>query len=850
MTSQARIPIVLFALAGLLPEALLAADASTAREARVILRASCWGCHGAEKQKGRLRLDSHDAVLKGGKSGAAIFPGHAARSILYERLISADEDERMPKGAKALAPEQIATIQAWIDQGASWEDDSAYWAFVPPKPVSPPAQNSSWVKNPIDQFILGRLAGQKLVPSPEAPRTVLIRRLSLDLIGLPPTPEEVDAFVNDPSPDAYGKLVDRLLASPHYGERWARHWLDLARFAESEGFKADETRPDAWRYRDYVVDSFNQNKPYDRFVQEQLAGDELWPDDPQARVATGFNRHYPDESNARNLFQRRQEILNDITDTVGSVFFGMTFGCARCHDHKYDPITQADYYKLQAFFADVRAADDVPLLTPAQLADYQKKLANWEEKTKAIREEMARIEEPKRKAILKDYFDKYPAEIQAILKKPAAQRSPLEQIVADKAALYMDPASHQFLASQSAVAGSLKGEQKKRWEELKAQLDQFKSLHPGPIPTGTMICDAGAEAPATYVLSKGVYDAPKEEVKPGVPAVLDRKPMAIPRPANAHSTGRRAALARWLTEPNNPLTARIMVNRLWSHHFGRGIVGTPSDFGVKGDQPTHPELLDYLARRFVDSGWNIKAMQRLIVTSAAYRQGSDYREAAAKVDPEDRLLWRYPRQRLEGEAIRDESLAVAGLLDERVGGPSVFPPIPPGMESRGGWHVSARPADQDRRSIYIFVRRNTLYPMLEVFDMPDTHESCPRRYNTTTPLQALTLLNDKLTLQWAQAFAGRVIQEAGTDAREQIKRAYRIAVGRLPTASEMDRINSFFSRQEEVIGERISRDEPVMLPTWADTRSAPTAAMDKAQAATLVDFCHLLMSTNEFVYRN
>ena len=372
-----------------------------ARDVQPIFKSACYQCHGPDKQKGKLRLDAKAIALNGGKSGKSIVPGQAAQSELLRRITSKDEDERMPQDREPLTAEQIATIKAWIEQGANWPDAASaadakiqkHWALIPPKRVEPPSvAKTDWVRNDIDRFILARLEKENISPSPEASKIQLLRRVSLDLIGLPPSLAELEAFVNDPSPDAYEKQVERLLASPHYGERWARHWLDLARYAESEGFKADETRPNAWRYRDYVIDSFNSDKPYDRFIKEQIAGDELWPDDPQARIATGFNRHYPDESNARNLLQRRQEILNDITDTTASVFLGMTFACARCHNHKYDEISQADYYRLQAFFANVRADDRIPLLSPQKLKEYQAKLAVWEEKTKSIREEMDKLE--------------------------------------------------------------------------------------------------------------------------------------------------------------------------------------------------------------------------------------------------------------------------------------------------------------------------------------------------------------------------------------------------------------------------------------------------------------------------
>ena len=724
-------------------------------------------------------------------------------------------------------------------------ETAAGWEFHKPPLHDPPAvRDSPWIRNGVDNFVLARLEQQGLHPAPEASKESLLRRAYLDLIGLPPTPEQIDTFVQDDSANAFEKVVDGLLASPHYGERWARHWLDLARYAESEGFKSDETRPYAWRYRDYVIQSLNDDKPYDRFVREQIAGDELWPDDPQAKIATGFLRHYPDESNARNLYQRRQEILNDDTDTLGAVFLGLTFGCARCHDHKYDPISQADYYRLQAFLAGLRADDAIAVASPDQIREHDAKLAEWERKTQLIRQEMAEILKPKREAILKDYFDKYPAEIQQSLLKPPSERGPMDWVLHYKAAQYLEPQSYQYLAPESACVAGLKPDQKKRYKELKKELEEYDELKPAELPLGTGIADACREPPKTYVLRKGVFDAFKEEVQPGFPSAIDAAEPKIVPAAGLSSSGRRTALANWLASPDNPLTARVIVNRVWQHHFGRGIVGTPSDFGVQGERPSHPELLDWLAIHFVRDGWSLKKLHRLIMTSAAYRQSTAPDALAMKSDPEDRLLWRFPRQRLEAEVIRDSALSVAGLLDQKMGGPSVFPEIPPGLEVRGGWPVTQNRSERNRRSIYIFVRRNVRYPMLEAFDMPDPYETCPRRYMTTTPSQALMLLNNKLTLTWAQHLAGRVLKQAGDDRHEIIDAACRLAYGRHASPDELRTIGDFLDRQTAVISDRLASGQEVALPEPLPGKQSP------AEAAAVVDFCHVLINSNEFVYTN
>ncbi len=708
-----------------------------------------------------------------------------------------------------------------------------FWSFQKAKDVNPPAvAHKTWVRTPIDSFILARLEAKGLTPNAAADKTALLRRASLDLTGLPPAPEEVDAFLADQSPQAFEKVVDRLLASPQYGERWGRHWLDLARFAESEGFKADEIRANAWRYRDYVIQSFNQDKPYNRFVEEQIAGDELWPGDPQARVATGFNRHYPDESNARNLYQRRQEILDDITDTTGAVFMGLTYGCARCHNHKFDPILQADYYRLQAFFANTAASDHIPMLPADQLAEYRQKQAVWEEKTAPVRAKIATLLEPQKHKISADYFEKYPAEIQAMILKPAAERNPYEGQMWAKAKPYLE-------TPDADAAKQLPAAQKKEYEVLKAELAKFDDIQPADLPEGMGLADLGRSAPPTHVLSVGVYSNPKEEVQPGFLTLLDPVPAKIAPPQGLESTGRRTALAKWLTGPENPLTARVMVNRTWQHHFGRGIAGTPSDFGIMGERPSHPELLDWLTREFVRSGWSMKHMHRLIMTSAVYRQSTAFRQPAAAVDSDNRLLWAFPRQRLEGEVIRDAALMVSGALNLKVGGPSVFPDLPDGMGGlRGGWKLSAAD-ERNRRSVYIFVKRNSRYPMMEAFDMPDTHESCSRREITTTAPQALTMLNDKVTLEWAQAFAARALA-----AKDPVERAFRLAYLRSPDSWEKDTVATFFHKQQGVIAGRVAKSEKLALPTPLPEGTDP------AYAAAFVDLCHMLLNSNEFVYGN
>jgi hypothetical protein len=744
-----------------------------------------------------------------------------------------------------LPPALVAALwsAAWASADRPFTDEEkSYWAYQPVrKPAVPAVRGRSWVRTDVDAFVLSALEAKGIRPAPPADKVTLLRRVTFDLTGLPPTPEEVRAFVADRSRDAYEKVVERLLASPHYGEKWARHWLDLARYAESEGFKSDETRPNAWRYRDYVIRSFNQDKPYNRFVQEQVAGDELWPDDPDALVATGFNRHYPDESNARNLLQRRQEILNDITDTTGAVFLGLTYGCARCHNHKFDAILQKDYYKLQAFFAGTRSKDDYVLAPPERQADYDRKLAAWKEATKDISDQLAHIEAPILKSIYDENFSKYPAEIQQAVLMDPKQRGPMEWLMFYKASWLLDSKADE---DGNGIRQRLKGDARKDWEALRAKLAAFDAIKPEPLPIGSGVADVGTEAPPTHVLAGGAYDKPRDEVQPGFLSVLGIPDPKIIRPASGRSTGRRTALARWLTDPRNPLVARVMANRIWHYHFGRGIVGTPSDFGVKGEERTHPELLDWLAATFVERGWSIKQMHRMIVLSSTYRQSSDTVPLTARADPDNRLLSRFPRHRLTGEEIRDAILAVSGQLNDSVGGPSVFPDLPPGMEVRGGWKKDEKEEQKSRRSVYVFVRRNSRYPLFQAFDMPDTHESCARREVTTTAPQALSLLNDAVVLKAAQSFAGRLLKEKPSDGNARIAAAYRLAFSREPDREEKQMARTFLDEQARRIGARLAEKKPLSLPPDVPPRVRP------AQAAALVDFCHVLVNANEFVYVN
>ncbi|MFI5460657.1 MAG: DUF1549 and DUF1553 domain-containing protein [Isosphaerales bacterium] len=635
---------------------------------------------------------------------------------------------------------------------ASFAGDERHWAFVAPqRPQVPRVKEVSWVKSAIDAFILGRLEERRLAHAPPADRATLLRRLSFDLTGLPPTLDEQDAFLADRSPLAYERLVDRLLASPHYGERWGQHWLDLARFAETDGFEFDQARPDAWRYRDWVVNALNRDLPYDAFVRLQLAGDELRPGDPSAFIATGFNRCYPDMVDLNDQALRRQNALDDMTETTGLVFLGLTIGCARCHDHKFDPIPQSDFYSLEAFFAPARFRDDFPLARARERLQYEQRMGDRQRELSTVRAALIRLESAWRRALAPGAPLGLNDETAAAFGKPEAGRSPrdvelvFESLARDRR---IKPDVWALVLDQAAWSAR---------RLLLARLDRLVHGAPPDLPRARGIEEAGPTAPPTYLLRRGDFTARGPEVAPAFPAVLCSSrsaALARPRPSS-RSTGRRTSLAEWLVRPDHPLVARVMVNRLWQHHFGRGLVATPSDFGTMGDEPSHPELLDWLATELVARGWSLKSMHRLIVTSATYRQSSRVTEERKKLDPENVLLWRQNRQRLDGEAIRDALLAVSGRLNRAMGGPSVFPELPPELSklsSKGAvWPVSPRAEDRARRSLYVFVRRNLRYPFFEVFDRPDTNASCPRRPVTTIAPQALSLLNSRLAHDSARA---------------------------------------------------------------------------------------------------
>jgi len=751
---------------------------------------------------------------------------------------------RLSPVAAAILSVGLTTAAAPAGAGTSPEEpkwsaeQKRHWSFVPPtRPARPAVKNPGWVHNPVDAFILGGLESMGLAPAPEADRVTLVRRVTFDLTGLPPTPGEVDAFAGDPRPDAYERLVDRLLKSERYGERWARVWLDLARYAESDGFKSDKTRPHAWRYRDWVIRAFNSDMPYDRFLTLQLAGDEVAPLDPDAFVATGFNRNWPFEDNNKVPGLNRQLMLEDVTDTTASVFLGLTVACARCHDHKYDPISQKDYYRFQALFAASEPKDDAPLTSPFEQAFHASVQAEHRARMDRVKKQRDSIEKPYLSVLLRDKIAKLPREVREALAVEPEERSASQEDLLKKYA-------KDVTVPASAMGSAMSPSDRRTWTELGGEMTGLtRSLPPG-LASGSGMADTGPTAPPVRLLVKGNFALPAGEVEPGFPSVFQGVLPPYEARPSATSTGRRKALAEWLTRPGHPLTARVMVNRLWQNHFGRGLVATPGDYGTQGTAPTHPELLDWLATEFVAQGWSVKAMHRLMVTSAAYRQSSTPPAKTLEDDPENTLFGRMVRRRLEGEAVRDSLLAAAGKLDERVGGPSVFPDLPPGIETRGGWTRSATESDRNRRSIYVFVRRNLKYPLFDAFDMPDSNTTCSERNVTVNAPQALMLMNSDLVLDQARSLAGRVLTTAGdrNDPRSLVARTYRLALSRNATPDELTRGAAFLAEQPAHLSG--SADDPKSL----DLPAPMPDGYGPAQGAALVDYCHAVLNLNEFVF--
>lgn len=929
---------------------------------RPLLIEQCYKCHGEKKQRGSLRLDSRDAMLAGGDLGAALIPGKAEESLLI-KAVRHTGDLKMPPDKK-LSDAQIKDLATWVASGANWpgsdksaavapvrkqgmqitEKDRAFWSFQPVKrPLVP--RNASG--NPIDAFVLAKLKAKNLTLNPPADPRELIRRLTYDLTGLPPTPAQVEAFATDPSPAAYEKLVDSLLASPHYGEKWGRHWLDLVRYGETNSFERDNPKPHVWRYRDYVIRSLIADKPYDRFLREQLAGDELADGGPDGLIATGFYRLgiWDDEPADRD--QSRYDGLDDIVATTSQVMLGLTVDCARCHDHKIDPIPQRDYYRLMSFFHNVNhyrnggPTDEAPIFADdAARNAYLTKKKEREDRRNVVQTQLGEIETEFRRKhtaapsaqhdiedltyrFYRDTWDKLPDfgaikhEDSGALPEGLFDLSPRTRDVSfgfvfegtlivpkdgvytffldsdDGSRLIVDGSAlitydgihgvgHEKSAQVTLSAGRkpirleyfqkehglglnvawagpsiprralsasnsadpskaisaqemakliekdgtrvLGAESANKYRKLRRELDALKA---DPPSDGALcVTEMGSTPPTTFVLLRGNPHVPGDPVDPRFPEVLGGQSARIPSPEpSAKTTGRRTVLADWIASPENPLTARVMVNRIWQFHFGRGIVRSPNDFGFQGSAPTHPELLDWLAAEFVANDWRLKPLHKQIVMSDTYRQSSRGRPEALAADPANDLFWRFDMRRLSAEEIRDSILDVTGTLNRQLYGPSVFPEIPKevlaGQSMPGqGWKKSPM-EQQNRRSVYVHVKRSLRLPILESFDAAETDRSTAVRFASTQPTQALGTLNSEWMQKQAGLLSERLTREAGTETEAQVKLALQLVTQRPPHREEVAR---GIALVERLAKDGESRDE------------------------ALRRFCLLALNLNEFVY--
>ncbi|MDF1743023.1 MAG: PSD1 and planctomycete cytochrome C domain-containing protein [Gimesia sp.] len=846
-------------------EAVQSELAVTQHDIVPLLHLRCVACHGGRRKEAGLDLRTKKSILKGGKSGPAVVSGKPNESLIIQRIKSGEMPPRrklVSVSVKPMEDSERELIEKWIELNLTESKETAtstkilpndlitdkdreFWSFQPPALVQPPkVKHIERVKNPIDAFVLRLLEQRELSLSPAASKRIIIRRLYFDLIGLPPTPQEIDQFINDTDTRAYEKLVDRLLASPQYGERWARHWLDAAGYADSEGAQnEDKLRPHIFRYRDYVIRAFNQDKPYSRFLMEQIAGDELV--DYQSNeitqevydclVATGFLRTAPDRTfaNITNFVPDRLEVISDEMDILGSAVMGLTIKCARCHSHKFDPIPQRDYYRLTAIFKGAYDEHDwlksqgprtLAYITPTERKQHElfkKQLAaqiqKINEKSTNLTAKVLKIQREKKAHTLSKHEREQV--LIAISRKPNQQTSEQRKLLK----------THEKLLKISPT------ELKKLDPEYKKEMDRFqkqiKTLNAKQrlSPRIRALWSRGTPSP-TYILKRGNYLTPGHPVDPGVPAVLTKnnKPLDIIRPVkNKTSTGRRLAFAKWLTQPDNPLTSRVMVNRIWLHHFGRGIVNTPGNFGKAGERPSHPQLLDWLANEFVRQGWSIKALHRIIVSSNTYQQSSSVSENALRLDPDGKLLSRMPLKRMEGEVLRDTLLSISGQLDLTPFGPADSVDV-----RADGLVTSIRSERGWRRSIYVLQRRTQTPTLLENFDYPQMGPNCLVRGKSLVATQALHMLNDQMIYQLAVHFAAKIRSEAGTDQLAQVRQIYLNALGRIPTEEEIRMGIATLNQLAE---------------QWKVSNPENSTSSDFAQKS-LENYCHAIFNLAEFQY--
>lgn len=788
-----------------------AAKAHFETEIRPILVAKCIQCHGEKKQEGGLRLDTLQGMLTGGESGPALETGQPSESLLIEAL-KYESYEMPPTGQ--LSDKVIRQFETWVAAGAVWPEnmelreqagsisaeDRQWWAFQPLDSSSPPIiEADDWSANGIDRFVLQELKARGMEPAPQADRVTLARRLFFDLLGVPPSPSELDAFLQDAADNAWEKLVDKLLEDPRYGEHWARYWLDLVRYSESDGWNQDAYRPNIWRYRDYVVNSLNRDKPYPEFVLEQLAGDEIPGDDPEHLIAAGFLRLGIYEYNQRDSRGLWNDILNEKTDVAGDVFLGMSMACARCHDHKFDPIPQRDYFKLRAFFEPVVWRDDLVGATDQEKQAHAEQMAIWEEETAEIRSKIERLLEPYNRKKWLSTVDKFPLDIQACFHMPVEDRTAWQHQMA-----YL--VSRQFLEEGGGPLKDMTKEDKATHAALLVELAAFDHLKPTPLPPLMTATDFDGVLSPTVIPG----DRQREPIQPGYLTVMNAEGQADVgagkvESIRANTSGRRTALAQWIGSAENPLTTRVIVNRVWQQHFGQGLVATPSDFGSQGQRPSHPVLLDWLTRSFIEEGWSLKRLQKRIVMSATWRQSSEHALATeyAALDPAETLLWRARVRRLRAEQIRDAMLSASGELKPRMGGPSVE-------------------EDEPRRALYVKSFRNKNDTFLHGFDIANGLQSVAVRDNTTTPTQALLLINGEYALKRAVNMAERLMIEPDRDPAEVVRNAFRLTWSREPDDSEMLDALDFVLAQ-----------------------SGEDAHIDSDK---LADLCHILFNSNQFLY--
>jgi mono/diheme cytochrome c family protein len=856
------------------------------RDVRPILKANCFRCHGEGNElQGNLDLRLFRLLSQGGDSGTALVAGDAERSVLFQRV--RDGEMPPPEVEKRLTPAEIDVIRHWIETGANrlrdepadadpahylTEEERGFWSFQPVvRPVPPAVKDETRLRSAIDRLLLARLEQADLTFSEDASKTTLLRRVYFDLLGLPPSPDDCETFLADDSPDAYERLVDRLLSSPHYGERWGRHWLDAAGYADSEGYHdEDAVRPDAWKYRDYVIRAFNSDKPYDRFLIEQLAGDELIgrelrnlnPDETEWLVATGFLRMAPDGTGARGVDQNvaRNEMLAKTIEIISTSLLGLTVGCAQCHDHRYDPISQKDYYALRAVFEPAFNWKDWRPPAQRRVSMYR----DEDRRLAAEVEEQAKSIDTARNAKQSEF-------IQRTLEKELAKLAPeLQQPVRearDTAAARRTPEQKRLLQQYPSVnvsAGSLylydgkAADELKRMAEEASQKRQQKPVEEFVRATSEPL---GREPPVTFLFARGQFDQPKEQLEPKPLTVLSAVvPGDFPLDDPAlPTTGRRLALARWLTDSRHPLTARVIVNRVWLHHFGRGLVESPGDFGYLGARPTHAQLLDWLASELMAEGWSLKRLHRELVTSTTYRQSAMRREDAESIDPENRLLARMSVRRHDAEALRDSLLAVSGQLNAKAGGPPV--PVmadPVGQFVLGIENLSAgRPGaviamrgEEFRRSVYTQFRRSRPLSILEPFDFPRMEPNCNKRASSTVAPQALLMMNSEFLLETATALARRLRQEAGRDVLAQIRRAWDLVYSEDPTPAELAAAAQFVLDQATHFAALPPpATAPAPKPTASPPKSPPASPPPAdPQLEAMASLCHALFSSNRFLY--